>query len=140
MDLIDSDLLGPDELDSEEVPVAALGGSVRVQSMDLVQRLSYEHRQRDLVKDSAAKGKADGNAWLAMVPEVLEICVLDKAGRPVKSAARWRRWGAKHMGEAVMLFNTAWRLSGMPVAAEKTSSDGADTEEATAKNSEASPS
>lgn len=112
-DLIDSDALGADELASEPVHIKALGGSVRVQALDLVQRLGVERRMLALRTQAEAHGKPTEDAWLAMVPEVLEACVFDKAGRPVKSAAAWRRWGSKHLTEAVQLFNAAWRVSGM---------------------------
>ncbi len=112
-DLIDSDALGADELASEAVPVPALGGSVRVQALDLVQRLGVERRMVALRTQADKSGSPTEDAWLALVPDVLEACVFDKAGRPVKSAAAWRRWGSKHLTEAVQLFNAAWRVSGM---------------------------
>lgn len=113
MALIDSDLLEADELETEDVTVAALGGEVRVRSFDLVERLTFESRVAEVRKKAAADGVTVENPWLPLVPEVLEICVLDVNGRPVKSAARWRKWGAKHLSVSVHMFNTVWRLSGM---------------------------
>ena len=110
-ELIDSDALAADDLDTEVVSIAALGGAVRVQALDLVQRLAFERRMVALRTAAEADKRPGEDAWLEMVPEILELCVLDKNARPVKSAARWRRWGSKHLAESVQLFNVAWRFS-----------------------------
>lgn len=109
MALINSDLLEPDELNTEDVTVEALGGEVRCRALDMVERLVFERRMVELRKSSSS----DDNAWMSMVPEVLETCVHDAKNRPVKSALGWRKWGSKHLTESVQLFNVIWRLSGM---------------------------
>lgn len=117
MDLIDSDKLPLDEeLETEEVEVAALGGAVLVRGLDLVQRLHLEQRIEKLRKPAGESEELGDAEFLEIIPGVLEICVLDARKRPVKDARRWRIWGGKHLSEAVQLFNVAWRLSGMDLA------------------------
>lgn len=101
------------DLAEEAVTVEPLGGDVRVRAMLLSERLAMERRLIRLRKEAGESGAADETSWLSIVPDVLEICVLDGDRRPVFSRAAWEHFGASHIGVAVQLFNVAWRLSGM---------------------------
>ncbi|MGK2897208.1 MAG: hypothetical protein ACSLE9_00775 [Burkholderiaceae bacterium] len=113
MSFIKSGELAQPELATETVAVEPLGGDVRVRAMLLSERLGMERRLVRLRKEAGDKGAADENSWLAVVPDVLELCVLDADKRPVFSRSAWENFGASHLGVAVQLFNVAWRLSGM---------------------------
>lgn len=94
----------------EDIPCEPLGGAVRVQSMDLAQRLGIEARVQSLRAKNPDAGEA---ACYAVIPEVLAMCVVGRKGSPVYTAQRWRIFGAQHQALALQLFNAAWRLSGM---------------------------
>lgn len=98
------------ELDFEDVPCPPLGGTVRVQAMDLEQRLMIEARVQQLRAKHADAGES---AAYPIIPEVLAMCVVGRRGSPVHTARRWRVLGSKHQALVLQLFNTAWRLSGM---------------------------
>lgn len=110
MDLVaEADVPAP-ALPFEDVPCPPLGGAVRVQAMDLPQRLAMEAR----VKKLCTKNPDDGDAAAyPIIPEVLALCVVGRKGNPVYTVQRWRVFGAQHQALALELFNTAWRLSGM---------------------------
>jgi hypothetical protein len=110
---IKSDGLTPPELATETVAVEALGGDVRVRAMLLSERLGMEQRITRLRKEASDKGGTEDSNWLAIVPDVLALCVLDGSNRPVFSKARWENWGAVNLAASVQLFNVAWRLSGL---------------------------
>lgn len=118
MAFIKSDGLPAPELATETVTVEALGGDVRVRSMSLSERLAMEQRLAIMRRKAAAESDTDANgaqeiAWLAVVPEVLTLCVVDGDNRPVFSKAKWEFFGASNLPVCVQLFNTAWRLSGL---------------------------
>ena len=113
MAFIKSDALAPPELATETVAVEALGGDVRVRSMSLSERLAMEQRIVRLRKETADQGSTEHTSWLAIVPDVLTICVLDGDNRPVFSKAKWEAFGAANLTVCVQLFNAAWRLSGL---------------------------
>lgn len=109
-DLVDEDNVPDFPLAFEDVPCPPLGGSVRVQALDLEQGLAMEARIKALIAKAPEAGDA---AVYPVIAELLHVCVVGKKGRPVKSIQRWRNFGAAHNQLAITLFNTAWRLSGM---------------------------
>lgn len=110
MDLVsEADIPAP-VLPFEDVPCPPLGGAVRVQALDLSQRLVLEARIAKLRAKHADEGDA---AAYPIIPEVLALCVVGRKGNPVYSVQRWKVFGAQHQAVALQLFNTAWRLSGM---------------------------
>ena len=113
MAFIKSDGLPAPELATETVTVEALGGDVRVRSMSLSERLSMEQRIVRLRKETADHDSSEHTGWLAIVPDVLTLCVLDGDNRPVFSKTKWEAFGAANLTICVQLFNTAWRLSGL---------------------------
>jgi hypothetical protein len=112
MGFIKSDAIHAPALASETVPVAELAGDVRVRSMLLSERLGIEQRIVALRKATTDKGDAGHSDWLAIVPDVLAMCVLDGDNRPVFSRAKWENFGSANLSVCVQLFNVAWRLSG----------------------------
>lgn len=113
MAFIKSDGLTPPELATETVAVEALGGDVRVRAMLLSERLGMEQRITRLRSASSDKSAAEETNWLAIVPDVLALCVLDGSNRPVFSKTKWENWGSVNFASSVQLFNVAWRLSGL---------------------------
>ena len=101
-------------LPKETVEVEALGGEVVVRGMLLTERLAVQKRITSLRK-AEANGLDDVHAIL---PVMLALCVLDADGLPVFTQDQWQTFGAEHAGQAVALFNTAWRLSGFDTEAE----------------------
>lgn len=101
-------------LPKETVEVAALDGEVIVRGLLLTERLAVEARivalRQAQLADSAAP---DVNAIL---PVVLAICVLDADELPLWTEHQWQVFGVKHQGQALALFNVAWRLSGFAQA------------------------
>lgn len=116
MDLVDEAGVAEPDLPFEDVACDPLGKAVRVRSLDLPQRLAIESRLNALRKARPDDGDA---AAYPIIPEVLAVCVVGKAGAPVYSVQRWRVFGAKHHALTLELFNTAWRLSGMSDEATK---------------------
>lgn len=96
----------------EEVEVAALGGSVAIVQMGLATRLAAE-------SVASKQDRDDPAAVYATIPHVLAGCVLDADGAPLMSPEQWSLFGVSHRNEAIELFNTAMRLSGIGEDAEK---------------------
>ena len=110
MELVDEAGVPEPDHPFEDVACEPLGKAVRVRALDLPQRLGVESRLNALRKARPDDGDA---AAYPIIPEVLAICVVGKAGNAVYTAHRWRLFGVKHHAIALELFNTAWRLSGM---------------------------
>ena len=91
-------------LPKETVEVAALDGEVIVRGLLLTERLAIEARIVGL-RSTAADVHA-------ILPAVLAICVLDAEELPLWTEQQWQIFGVKHQGQALALFNVAWRLSG----------------------------
>lgn len=101
-------------LPKETVDVAALDGEVVVRGLLLTERLAVEARIVALRSAPHVDGAApDVNAIL---PVVLAICVLDADDLPLWTEQQWQVFGIKHQGQALALFNVAWRLSGFAQA------------------------
>lgn len=97
----------PPALAFEDVEVPDVGG-VRVRSLLLSQRLAFRARIAEM------RTKMGGDAAVfAAIPELLEVAVVDATGSPIYSRQRWDEYGATHEAEALDLFNTAMRLSGL---------------------------
>lgn len=97
----------------ETVPVPALDGDVVVRGLLLSERLAVQDQIAKLRKSADDKSSVH-----AILPVLLAICVLDADSLPVFTQDQWQAFGAKHAGQAVDLFNTAWRLSGFSTADE----------------------
>jgi hypothetical protein len=104
------DIAPPAELAREVVAVAALGGEVVVVELDLSARLEFEAALAE--QRQADPGKL---VWL-MLPRLLALCVRDADDQPLFTVDEWRRFGARHRGAAVDLFNAGMRLSGLDAA------------------------
>lgn len=98
-------------LPKETVHVAALGGDVVVRGLRLSERLSMEQRIARLTGAPGAHGATDADVN-TIIPGLLGVCVLASDGAPLWTEDDWQAFGAQHKGEAVALFNAAWRLSG----------------------------
>lgn len=95
-------------LPKETVEVAALDGEVIVRGLLLTERLDIEAR---IVKLRQAAEGVNG-----VLPPVLALCVLDAEEQPLWTEQQWQIFGVKHQGQALALFNVAWRLSGFAQA------------------------
>ena len=102
-------------LPKETVEVEALGGEVVVRGLLLVELLGVQSRIAAL--HAANKGGDMAASVSAIVPDVLALCVLDADGASLFDQTQWQIWGGQHQGQALNLFNIAWRLSGMNRAA-----------------------
>lgn len=107
-------------LPKETVEVEALGGDVVVRGLLLTERLDLEARIVQLARANktardAAQASGDetpaANVHVVM-PQLLHMAVLDADGLQIWSAEQWQRFGGAHPGQAVALFNVAWRLAG----------------------------
>lgn len=109
----------PPVLPKEAVQVDALGGEVIVRGLLLSERLALSSQQARLFQPQAEETQedADARAGVAMVPVTLARCVLASDNKPVWSEAEWEAFGAVHTADAVLLFNTAVRLSGQSLEA-----------------------
>jgi hypothetical protein len=94
----------PDDLAFEDREAPGIGG-VRIRALTLSQRLRFRSRVGELRK------KGGNSATFDAMPELLEVSVVDVAGRPVYSAQRWDIYGSKHEDAAQDLFNAAMRVS-----------------------------
>lgn len=112
-------------LPRETVEVEALGGEVVVRGLLLTERLDLEarivhHAKAAKAAREAAGGTDAGAAPAAGVHEVmpmlLHMAVLDADGLQLWSAEQWQQFGGKHAGQALALFNVAWRLAGFSQA------------------------
>jgi hypothetical protein len=110
MDLVNESEVPAPALPFEDIECAPLGGMVRVQSLDLLQRLTIEARAQALRSKNVDLGDA---AAYPLIPEVLAMCVVGRKGTPIHTAHRWKLFGAQHQALALQMFNAAWRLSGM---------------------------
>lgn len=100
----------PAELAREVVAVDALGGEVVVIELDLGARLEFEATLGE-------QDTKDGRKLVrVMLPQLLSLAVLDGDDQPLFNAEQWQRFGARHKGAAIGLFNTAMRLSGLDAA------------------------
>lgn len=124
-------------LPKETVAVDALGGEVIVRGLLLTERIALTNRIATLrmaANPQPAKAKAGAAAapagpvkaqaydpatdvQLAM-PMLLALCVLDADSEPLWTDAQWQVFGGQHQGQALALFNVAWRLSGFDQAPE----------------------
>lgn len=95
-------------LPKETVEVAALDGEVIVRGLLLTERLEIQNRIVSL-RQAAAEVNA-------ILPSVLALCVLAADELPLWTEQEWQVFGVKHQGQALALFNVAWRLSGFAEA------------------------
>lgn len=95
-------------LPKQTVEVAALDGEVIVRGLLLTERLAIEARVVGLRKA--------GEEVNAILPAVLAQCVLAADELPLWTEQEWQVFGVKHQGQALALFNVAWRLSGFAEA------------------------
>jgi hypothetical protein len=98
----------PPELPFEDVPDLPVLGAVRVRGLLFSQRMAFRERCAAIGVDGGAKASG-----YAAIPELLEMAVVDANGSPVYTRNRWELYGAAHETEALTLFNTALRLSGL---------------------------
>lgn len=108
-----------EELPSEEVPLAALGGSVRVACMSLPQLLHFRRLQRALsapLPGETPEQTAE-RVGVEAVAELLATVATAADGLPVYSAAQWRNFAATHPGDFMAAGNAALRLSGVETEA-----------------------
>jgi hypothetical protein len=96
----------PDDLAFEDTEAPGIGG-VRVRALTLSQRMRFRSRVGEL------RRKGGDSATFDAMPDLLEMSVVDVAGRPVYSAQRWDVYGSKHEDAAQDLFNAAMRISGL---------------------------
>ena len=88
----------PAVMPSEPVPVASLGGEVRVVGMGLSARLAFHQ---------------PGKSGAEKLPAILAACVQDDDGQPLMTAAEWDAFGARHLEDALRLWKSVERLSGL---------------------------
>ena len=97
--------IAPVALPTEIVDVPAIGGSVRVQGMNLPQLLAFRARSRraaEPVADETPQAAAERVSG-EMIPALLAECVVLDDGAPVYSAAEWAIFGTQHPGDALAL-------------------------------------
>lgn len=117
MAVVNRNTVAAPTLPKETVEVEALGGEVIVRGLLLTERLALESRLAS-AREQAAKAVADGNTKAApsvgeiAVPALLTACVLDAEGKALWTEEQWQAFGCRHQGQALALFNVAWRLSG----------------------------
>lgn len=108
-------------LPKETVEVEALGGDVVVRGLLLTERLALEQRVVAIAKAARAAGAPEPGGLdagaSAVLPVLLAVTVLDADGAQLWSEAEWQTFGGTHPGQAVALFNVAWRLSGLDTKA-----------------------
>ena len=92
----------------------SLGGDLIVRGLLLTERLAVHSKIMAIQKEVAGKGGVN-----ALLPVLLALCVTDADGLPLWTEDQWQVFGAKHQNEAIVLFNTAWRLSGFNQAEEE---------------------
>lgn len=108
-------------LPRETVEVEALGGEVVVRGLLLTERLDLEARIVQLARARRAAQDAPGAdasdpGVHAILPQLLHMAVLDADGVQLWSEQQWQTFGGAHPGQAVALFNVAWRLAGFAQA------------------------
>lgn len=101
-------------LPKETVEVEALQGEVVVRGLLLTERLAVE--ARIVALRSAQKADSSAADVNEILPVMLAICVLDADDLPLWTEHEWQVFGIEHRGQAVALFNVAWRLSGFALA------------------------
>lgn len=118
MAVVDRNAVAAPVLPKETVEVEALGGEVVVRGLLLTERLALEARIAS-AREQLIKAQSSGNATVGVqtvgeiaVPALLTACVLDVHGEPLWTEAQWQAFGCRHQGQALALFNVAWRLSG----------------------------
>ncbi|MEE1835761.1 hypothetical protein [Streptomyces sp. SP17KL33] len=110
MYLTADEILGADDLKSEDVPVPEWGGTVRVQGMTGAARDKFEDSMMNDKLDGVARNKALDNyrARLAV------LCMVDAEGKRLfRSDAETRRLGQKSAEALNRVVEVASRLSGL---------------------------
>lgn len=110
----------PEGVMAELVPTQSLG-SVVVRGALLSELLTDELL---LARDGKPRaGETEDQARVRVTVDkairTLARQVLDEAGQPLKTAAEWDAYGARHRTDSLSLFNVAERLSGSTEGAQK---------------------
>lgn len=107
---------------AELVPTQSLG-SVVVRGSLLSELLTDELLQaRDgKPREGESEDQARVRVTVDKAIRTLARQVLDEAGQPLKTAAEWDAYGARHRIDSLALFNVAERLSGSTETAQKNS-------------------
>lgn len=88
-------------LRKEAVPADSLGGEVIMRQLTLSEMLELANQARD---------GADRESEIA---QVLAWCAIDPDGKPLLCLDEWQAWGGAHLTEALNLYETAIRLTGI---------------------------
>lgn len=89
------------ELRKETVPADSLGGEVIMRQLTLSEMLDL------------AKLARDGADQQSEIAQVLAWCAIDPQGAPLLPIEDWQAWGGSHLAEALKLYETAIRLTGL---------------------------
>lgn len=121
MAVLTRDQIAPIDLPAQECDVPAIGGTVLVRGMDLPAwlRFAAARRRVEAPLEGETPEDTDQRVGGAMMPVVLNLCVMADDGQPVYSPAQWGHWGARHPAEAMQLFQLAMQLSGQDGDLEK---------------------
>lgn len=106
-------------LRKEAVPVESLGGDVVVRGLELTELLMLSGIQRALREplEGETEDAAHARAGAQIVAKTLHVAVLMADGKPLWSEAQWNVHGAKHLHEAMGLYNKVNQLSGQDAEA-----------------------
>jgi len=89
------------ELRKETVPADSLGGEVIMRQLTLSEML-------ELASNSPATAPKQSE-----IAQVLAWCAIDPHGAPLLPIEDWQAWGGSHLAEALKLYETAIRLTGL---------------------------